>query len=188
MQAISKRSKAKRSANVDARVGNQGRQASVQHGFLARLKDFWLLAVIMVSSVGLGIYETWRSDLPAAPTDFPPQTMLDQRLNLAKTMLELYPERSYGHFLKSYQAGMCWERGYQPEVCRDFAFRDLRDVKAALLDAIERGGNYDQEGLFHFYAFILVQLNEPQEVIDEAVRTWRRHYPYSNKPDPRTMN
>ncbi len=185
MQTTNKRFKLKRRAEVK-HSGNQF-DRSLSNSPMKLIKEFRLLGIIVGCGALLGFYEVQRSDLPSVPTDVPPQMMLDSQFNLAKTMLELYPDRSYGYFLKSYQAGMCWERGYQPEVCEEFAFRDLRDVKSALLEAIERGGNYDQEGLFHFYALILVRLNEPPEVVDEAVRTWRRHYPYSNKPDPRTL-
>jgi hypothetical protein len=110
---------------------------------------------------------------------------LGEQHNLVKTLLELYPERSHGHFLQSYQAAMCWENQFQPAVCKAYPNKDLRDVRVALEAALQRAGDFDQEKLFHFYAFILDRLNETPEVVDQAVRTWRQHYPYSTLPDPR---
>lgn len=158
---------------------------SESRGWLKQLRDFRLLAIILGASCALGAYEALREDLPPTAAEVDPNWLLGEQHNLVKTLLELYPERSHGHFLQSYQAAMCWENQFQPTVCRAFPHQDLRDVQAALEAALQRAGDFDQEKLFHFYAFILDRLNEPPEVVDEAVRNWRRHYPYSTLPDPR---
>jgi hypothetical protein len=151
------------------------------------LREYRFLAVILALALPLGIYEAFSADLPQSNSDVPAEWLLDSRRNLAQTLVELYPDRSQGYLLRAYQAGMCWDRGFQPEVCAAFSYHDLRDVRTALQEAIEHGGAADQEQLFHFYAFTLAQFDEPPEVLDEAVRLWRKHYPYSTKPDPRDL-
>jgi hypothetical protein len=157
------------------------------HRWRQRLREFRFLAVILGAGVLLAFYESSRDDLPKTIAQVPAEWLMNDRVNMARTLTELYPERSYGHFLRSYQAAMCWDQGFAPPVCDAFPYKDLRDVRRALDDAIARGGAAEQEELFHFYAFMLARSNEPPEVIDEAVRQWRRHYPHSKKPDPRQV-
>ena len=164
------------------------KDAGARRPAFSDIRQFRLLAIILGASILLGSYEANRSDLPQSSAEVNPDWLLDERINMAKTILELYPNRSHGYLLKAYQAGMCWEREFRPAVCWSFAYRDLRDVRAALEEALERGGDYDQEGLFHFYAFILTQLQESPESIDQAVAAWRKHYPYSKKSDPRAVS
>jgi hypothetical protein len=87
--------------------------------------------------------------------------------------------------MRGYQAGMCWDAGFRLPVCQSFEHKGLEDVRDALQAAIDRRGASDQEELFHFYAFILVKLNEDRDQVDAAVELWRKHFPHSNKPDPR---
>ena len=148
-------------------------------------RDFRFLIVIVIGWGIIGLYEVSRSDLPERGGSVQQEWLLNDEVNLAKTLLEVYPNRSLGHFMRSYQAGMCWEAGYRLPVCDSFEHKGLEDVRDALEAAIERGGAGDQEELYHFYAFILVKLNESPEKIEAAVERWRRHFPYSQRPDPR---
>lgn len=149
------------------------------------VRDFRLLAIILGGSCLLAAYEKSRDNLPKNVSDVDPTWLMEERYNLVTTLLDLYPERSHGYFVQSYQAAMCWENHFQPAICSQFQYRDLRDVRVALESALERGGAFDEEKLFHFYAFVLDRLGEPPEVVDKAVRNWRKHYPYSTLPDPR---
>jgi hypothetical protein len=149
------------------------------------VSDFRLLAIILGCSCLLAVYENSRDSLPKNVSDVDPAWFLNEQYNLVSTILDLYPERSQGYFLQSYQAAMCWENQFQPAICSQFHYRDLRDVRIALESALERRGPLDEERLFHFYAFVLDRLGEPPEVVDKAVKNWRKHYPYSTLPDPR---
>ncbi|MEZ6137448.1 MAG: hypothetical protein R3C53_21380 [Pirellulaceae bacterium] len=151
------------------------------------LRDYKFLGVVLLLAIPLGIIEASRNDLPRSNGEVPPEWLLDANKNLPQTLVELYPQRSQGYLLRSFQAGMCWDNGYQMEVCEQFPYKDLRDVRAALQVAIDLGGAKDQEELFHFYAFTLAKFGESPEVVDQAVALWRKHFPHSRKPDPRTL-
>ncbi len=134
----------------------------------------------------MGLYEMSRNDLPKSSADVPPEWLMDDQVNLSKTLLELYPRRSLGYFLRGYQAGMCFDMGYQPLVCDSFKHKNPRDAQEAVEAAIALGGLRNQEELFHFYSVILVRNGEDREKVEEAIHQWRRHHPYSNKrADPR---
>lgn len=155
-------------------------------GWLGRFRDFRFLVVILGAWAALGLYEMKRTDLPKSSADVPPEWLLDDQVNLSKTLLELYPQRSLGHFLRGYQAGMCFDTGYRLPVCNSFKNKDPRDAQEAVEKAIELGGLRNQEELFHFYSVILVRNGEDPEKVNEAIEQWRRHHPYSNKrADPR---
>lgn len=162
-------------------------KAVASRSWRQRLKEFRFLACILGAGLALALYESSRKDLPKTIAAVPADWLMDERVNMARTLTELYPERSYGYFLRGYQAAMCWDQGFAPPVCEAFPYKDLRDVRSALDNAIARGGAAEQEELFHFYAFMLARSHERPEVVDEAVRQWRRHYPHSKKPDPRQL-
>lgn len=150
------------------------------------LREYRFLAVILALSLPLGLYESIRGDLPTSNAEVRREWLFDTRVDLASTLVELYPNRSLGHFFRGYQASMCWDTGFDHEVCQQFANKDPRDIRIALEEAIRHGATNEEE-LLHFYAFVLVQLGESPEIIDDAVRRWRTNYPYSTKPDPRQM-
>jgi hypothetical protein len=151
------------------------------------LRQFRFLAVVLGIAIALGFYEYQREDLSKDISRVDPNWLLNERVNLANTLVELYPSRSHGHFLKGYQAHMCWstEPKFSLPVCWSFPYQDLRDVKDAFEKAIQLKGNHNEEELYRFYAGVLSDLHESPEKIDEAIRNWRKHYPHSLKPDPR---
>lgn len=151
------------------------------------IRDYRFMAVALALTLPLGILEATRTDLPGSSAEVPPEWLLNDQNDLPKTLVELYPGRSYGHFLRAYQAGMCWDQAFAPAVCQRFTHRDLRDVQDALQQAIQRGGASDQEKLYHFYAHVLVQRGESPEQIEQAIQLWHKHYPYSSLPDPRRL-
>lgn len=169
------------------RAAVPAQRAAAKRSWRQRLKEFRFLAVILGASLALAFYESSHENLPKTIAEVSPDWLMDERVNMARTLTELYPERSYGHFLRGYQAAMCWDQRFAPPVCDSFPYKDLRDVRGALEEAIAHKGLADQEELYHFYAFILARTNESPEAVDQAIRQWRRHYPHSKKPDPRQM-
>ncbi len=151
------------------------------------LREIRFLAIILGLSGVLGLIEVTHPQLPRSAADVQYEWLMDSQRNLAQTLIDVYPNRSQGYLLRAFQAGMCWEDAFEPEVCEIFENRDLRDVRAALEMAISKGGAVDQEPLYHFYALVLKQLNEPPEVVDAAVARWRSDFPHSRKPDPRDL-
>ncbi len=152
-------------------------------------RQFRFLATILGVSLALGIYESQREDLPKDITRVDPSWLLNERVNLAQTLTDLYPNRSHGYFLRGYQAHMCWSMTpkYSLPVCWGFPNQDLRDTQQALEKAIELKGDINEEELYRFYANVLLESNAPPDVIQEAIAQWRRNYPSSIKPDPRTL-
>lgn len=188
--AVAERPAARRAATLPKRNQSPSNPVQTQAAVPAwrkRLAEFRFLAVVLGASAALALYESSQDGLPRTIAEVPPTWLMDERRNMAQTLTELYPDRSYGYFLRSYQAAMCWDQQFTPPVCSAFAYKDLRDVRLALEEAIARGGSAEQEELFHFYAHILARSNEPPEVVNEAIGQWRRHYPRSKKPDPWQM-
>jgi hypothetical protein len=64
--------------------------------------------------------------------------------------------------------------------------RDLPQARALLEQAIATGLK-TEEDLFYRYAQVLVEQDAPEDEVAAAVALWKRHYPFSDLPDPREM-
>lgn len=87
-------------------------------------------------------------------------------------MSRLYPERGESLLYRGIHAA--------------YVERDLPQARALLEQAMATGLK-TEEDLFYRYAQVLVEQDAPQEDIARAVALWRRHYPFSDLPDPREM-
>lgn len=86
---------------------------------------------------------------------------------------QLYPDRP--------------EADYYNGIDELFLRKNPQAARAHFERALSTGVKTD-ERLLYYYAYALVQLDEDEAVIDEAVDNWRKNFPESNLPDPRSQN
>jgi hypothetical protein len=87
-------------------------------------------------------------------------------------MSRLYPERGESLLYRGIHAA--------------YVERDLPQARTLFEQAIATGLK-TEEDLFYRYAQVLVELDAPEEDVAAAVALWKRHYPFSDLPDPREM-
>lgn len=85
-------------------------------------------------------------------------------------MSRLYPERGESLLYRGIHAA--------------YVERDLPQARTLFEQAIATGLK-TEEDLFYRYAQVLVELKAPEDEVAAAVALWRRHYPFSDLPDPR---
>ena len=120
----------------------------------------FLIFIVLLSLVaGVWEYTDPDPDKNAEPPSYP------------YVMLELYPDSTRN----------LYTRGMQSYLNRDFpAARNWFEK------ALEPGIKTD-ENLLYYYAVVLVHLNANGDEIDAAIAQWRRNFPHSSRPDPRTV-
>lgn len=126
------------------------------------LRRYRFLLIVYAPAIALGVCEAQRRFQPAS------------EVQLFDVLAELDPNSKQANFFKGYQA---IERN-EPEQARKYFEKAL-----AASDNDEA-----DEPLLRYYALVLIGLGEERELIDAAVERWRRRFPRSVYPDPRTID
>lgn len=85
-------------------------------------------------------------------------------------MSRLYPERGESLLYRGIHAA--------------YVERNLPQARALFEQAMATGVK-TEEDLYYRYAQVLMELEAPAEEVAAAVALWKRHYPFSDLPDPR---
>ena len=140
-----------------------------------------LAAVYLVMAVSAG-YEITHKEIKEISKR---QLYLDPDRNLADISAELYPNRSYSHLSRAYQAIMCEQLGFTTSpVCDQFEPGDYEAIRLELEKALA-AGDKSRELMYWTYIQALLRQDEDPDKVAEAVRTWRVNFPFSKKQDPR---
>ncbi|MEQ9406965.1 MAG: hypothetical protein RIK87_04535 [Fuerstiella sp.] len=163
--------------------------------FTGRLRRYRFLFGIYLVAGFVGSYEAWQYqripesltsslDMNSGPGE--PDLFLEH--DLPSVLYELYPERSEVLFIRAFQMKLCQEdrRAWQQNsVCEQFHDTDLSTIREYFERALRNKSKTDENLYFH-YVEILMRLDAPQSEIDAAAREWKRLFPLSERPDPRT--
>ena len=176
-----KRKKAFR--EVKSLIASEGKTESdaTRRGHL-RLNRF--VALIVAASCLLAVIERTKPGLPDSIFEVR-KDWLSSEINLAETLVQLYPSRTNGRMYRAYQASMCFESDYVNPICNQFEHRSLQDAREQWQLALQNG-NKEQEEAIRNFALVLYQLGESEEAA-QVVNYWRMNYPHSKKPDPRDI-
>ena len=142
------------------------------------------------------IYEVWvtkKMDGPMAEllniNPGPGEADLFLQNDFPAYIRKLYPERAEAHYAQATQILMCVatkRQGLKVPICDRIG--DLSwEVVGKHLEAAVKTGSVDEEGVLYDYAIYLVSNDKPKEQVDEAIRNWRWHFPFSKRPDPRSV-
>ncbi len=149
------------------------------------LRHYRVPLILSLFAIPLAVYEGTHDDLPDSTSEVRAEWLMPEEVNLPSTLLALYPQRSRGHMYRAYQASMCFESRFEPQVCDQFANRSLEDVRQEWLLALQSGEKVQEEAMRNF-AFVLYQMGETKEAA-RVISYWRSNFPYSSRPDPRDV-
>jgi hypothetical protein len=152
-----------------------------------RWREHRLLIAVYVAFAVLAFHESRAPGLGSIDAAQPPAWLLDPGRNIADVYAELYPERAASHYYRALQASLCTQVGpATSSECADFDLRSHREMRELLASAVATGNRSNERALYN-YAVILLYSGAPPAEVDAVVRRWRRDYPYSALPDPRSI-
>ncbi|MDG2129813.1 MAG: hypothetical protein P8K08_17565 [Fuerstiella sp.] len=162
------------------------------HGPLRRYRMLFGVAVALCV---LGGFEAWQYktfpealtqsvDLPRSPG----KPNLYFEYNLPGVLVELFPDEPESLFLRAVHLRLCAALAHQGPghpFCIEYDNPEMNSVRSLHETALARNPK-TTENLYYNYTEVLIQSAASQTEIDAAADEWRRLFPLSKRPDPRT--
>lgn len=160
------------------------------------VRRYRFLVVIYGLTLIFAVYEIWLTrSVSESVTDWmeiesgPGEASLYYHYEFPEMLNEVYPGRSATLLAQSFKMQFCVEQsdaGLRIPACERLENVSLEETRR-LLEAAMATGNRGDEILLYHHAVFLASKNAPDPEVDAAIRHWKRHYPFSQRPDPRQL-
>lgn len=146
------------------------------------LRSFRLLIVVGGVAIVVGSWEVSHRSTPAdlylAPGNF------------SDTVNALYPNAAQSHYLRTRQILMCLqtyvELGYTSPQCERFLEHNPTELARRHFESGMAGSKHIEE-LYYNYILFLQGVDASRTHVDAAYHEWKRKFPLSIRPDPRSI-
>jgi hypothetical protein len=161
-----------------------------------RLRRYRMLFGFSAVLCVLGGFEAWQyRKIPESLTEFvdlprsPGKPNLYFEYDLPGVLFELFPDEPETLFLRAVHLRLCTAQaqlGPRHPFCEEHEDPEMNSVRTLHEIALARNPK-TTENLYYNYVEVLIQSKASQSQIDAAADEWRRQFPLSKRPDPRTI-